>query len=184
MVKKNSLHKEELRIVEALLFSSSEPLTQKRIDLCFDNNAPLLSEVIPELIEGYNGETHSFTIEKVAGGYRLITKSKYEPWVKRLHNRAGKTKLSPAALEVLAVIAYKAPITRVEIESIRGVNSGGVIKTLIEKNLLRIKGRAKGPGRALLYTVTDTFLISFGLDQLSDLPKLREISDLEKELLP
>jgi pseudouridine synthase len=92
--------------------------------------------------------------------------------------RAGKTPLSQAALESLAVIAYKGPATRAEIESIRGVGCAGVIKTLLDKKLVRISGRAKGPGRPLLYAVTDAFLLSFGLNSTADLPKLKEISEL------
>lgn len=178
---KNSYRKEELRIIEALLFSSPEVLTQSKVDLCFDNGAPQLDQAIPEIQKQYEREERSFTIDKVAGGYRLVTRPEYEPWIRRLHSRVGKISLSRAALEALAVIAYKGPVSRTGIESIRGVNSGSVIKTLLEKKLIRIKGRAEGPGRPLLYTITESFLVFFGLNRLSDLPKLREISELVSE---
>jgi len=178
---RNSLKKEELRIIEALLFSSPDVLTQSKIDLCFDQEAPRLDQTVQKIQKEYDKEERSFTIEKVAGGYRLVTRSEYEPWIRRLYSRAGKLSLSRAALEALAVIAYKGPVTRLEIESIRGVNSGGVLKTLLEKKLIKIKGRAEGPGRPLLYVVTKDFLVSFGLNTLSDLPKPSEISELGSE---
>lgn len=172
------LKREELQIIEALLLSSSDILTQAKVDLCFDNDAPRLDQAISKLQEEYDTQQRSFTVERIAGGYRLVTRPEYESWIRRLHTRWGKTSLSRAALEVLSVIAYKQPVSRAEIESIRGVDSTSVIKTLLEKKLITIKGRADGPGRPLLYSVTETFLVSFGLDSLSDLPKLREISEL------
>ena len=178
---KNSLKKEELNIVEALLASSSDVLTQSKVDLCFDHEAPRLDQVAKEIQKKYDKEERAFTIEKVAGGYRFITRPEYEPWIRRLHSRAGRISLSRAALETVAIVAYKGPVTRMEVESIRGVNSGGVIRTLLEKKLIRIKGRVEGPGRPLLYVVTNDFLISFGLNTLSDLPKPREISELISE---
>lgn len=173
---------EESRIVEALLFSSPEVLTQSKVDVCFDGGAaPSLKEIVPKLRGEYDEGGRSFTIEEVAGGYRLVSRSEYEPWIRRLYTRAGKVPLSRAALETLAVAAYKGSVSRAEIESIRGVNSAGVLQTLMEKKLMKIHGRGKGPGRPLLYKVTDAFMISFGLDKLSDLPKLRELSDLMSE---
>lgn len=136
---------------------------------------------MPKLRGEYDEGGRSFTIEEVAGGYRLVSRSEYEPWIRRLYTRAGKVPLSRAALETLAVAAYKGSVSRAEIESIRGVNSAGVLQTLMEKKLMKIHGRGKGPGRPLLYKVTDAFMISFGLDKLSDLPKLRELSDLMSE---
>ncbi|MFQ6673205.1 MAG: SMC-Scp complex subunit ScpB [Fidelibacterota bacterium] len=178
---KNSVKREEERIVEVLLFSTEEVLTQAKVDLCFDNGSPSLDRVIPQLQELYDRQERPFTIERVAGGYRLVTRPEYEPWISRLRTRAASASVSRAALEAMAVTAYKGPVSRAEIESIRGVNSGSVIKTLLEKDLIKIKGRAPGPGRPLIYSVTDTFLATFGLDSLSDLPKLREISELMSE---
>jgi len=179
---KNQVKEEETRIIEALLFSSSEALTQSKVDVCFDEGAsPTLEEIVPRLRAEYDNGARSFTIQKVAGGYRLVSRAEYEPWIRRLYTRAGKVPLSRAALETMAVVAYKGPASRAEIESIRGVNSAGVLRTLMEKQLVKICGRGKGPGRPLLYRVTDAFMIAFGLDKLSDLPKLRELSELMSE---
>ena len=179
---KKPVKEEEARIVEALLFSSPDVLTQSKVDVCFDGGvAPSLEEIVPKLRAEYDEGARSFTVERVAGGYRLVSRSEDEPWIRRLYTRAGKVPLSRAALETLAVVAYKSSVSRAEIESIRGVNSAGVLQTLMEKKLVKIHGRGKGPGRPLLYKVTDAFMVSFGLDKLSDLPKLRELSELMSE---
>lgn len=179
---KKPVKEEEARIVEALLFSSPDVLTQSKVDVCFDGGvAPSLEEIVPKLRAEYDEGARSFTVERVAGGYRLVSRSEYEPWIRRLYTLAGKVPLSRAALETLAVVAYKSSVSRAEIESIRGVNSAGVLQTLMEKKLVKIHGRGKGPGRPLLYKVTDAFMVSFGLDKLSDLPKLRELSELMSE---
>jgi len=116
----------------------------------------------------------------VAGGYQLLTHPEYELWVRRLLNKSGRLVLSQAALEALSIIAYKQPISRVEVEAIRGVDCSGVIKNLLGKKLIRIKGRAQGPGRPLLYGTTDKFLEAFGLGKLSDMPRLAEIKELDE----
>ena len=173
---------EELQIIEALLLASEDILTQSKLNVCFDgDSAPKLAEGIQLLRKEYEKTGRAFSIEKVAGGYRLSTLPQFAPWIRRLFTRFGKTPLSQAALESLAVIAYKGPITRTGIESIRGVGCAGVVKTLLDKKLVRIAGRAKGPGRPLLYAVTEAFLLSFGLDSTSDLPKLKEIAELISE---
>mgnify|MGYP001311249789 CR=1 FL=1 len=181
---KNSINDEDVRIIEAMLFSSPDPLTQKKVDLCYDENPPSLKKIIDELEKEYSKDSSSVFIQLVAGGYRLVTKPEYHHWVKRLFTRVKKSPLSHAALEALSIIAYKGPINRSELESIRGVNSGSVVKTLLDRNLIKISGRGKGPGKPLLYTVTDKFLISFGLNKVSDLPKIKEISELIKEHQP
>lgn len=181
----SALEKENIRIVEALLFCTQDSLTQTQVDACFDNdNAPSLNEVVKLLNEEYEQTERSFVIEKAAGGWRLVTRQEYEMWVRRLLTRTGIPTLSQAALETLAVIAYKGPASRADVESIRGVSCGSVLKSLLEKNLIKIKGREKSPGRPLIYAVTDNFLTSFGLSALSDLPKLREMSELTAELEP
>ena len=122
----------------------------------------------------------------VAGGYQIRTRSEYDFFVRRLIAKTGQFYLSQAALETLSIIAYKQPISRLNIESIRGVDCAGVIKTLLKKSLIKISGRDDSPGRPLIYKTTDTFLKSFGLNKLSDLPKLKEINELienEPELL-
>ncbi|MBH30774.1 MAG: SMC-Scp complex subunit ScpB [Candidatus Marinimicrobia bacterium] len=173
---------EELQIIEALLLASEDILTQSKLNVCFDgDSAPSLTEGAHLLQVEYEKTGRAFTIEKAAGGYRLSTLPQFAPWIRRMLTRAGKTPLSQAALESLAVVAYKGPATRAELENIRGVSCAGVIKTLLDKKLVRISGRAKGPGRPLLYAVTDAFLLSFGLDSTADLPKLKEISELIAE---
>ena len=169
---------EQLRILEALLFASPEPLNQSRINSVFEDDPPKLAELVKKLKEKYEKEKHGFEIRKVAGGYQFATCSEYSPWVRRLIQNQSKLKLSAAALESLAIVAYKQPLSRFEIESIRGVDCSGVLKTLLSRQLLKIAGRAEGPGRPLLYGTTREFLKHFGLDRISDLPRLREITEL------
>ena len=175
---------EDLFIIEALLFASPHPLTQKHLNQIFDNNPPSLNSVIEELRKKYNRENHAFEIQSIAGGYQLNSHSEYDIWIRRLLNKTGKLYLSTAALESLAIIAYKQPVNRFEIESIRGVDCSGVLKTLLNKNLICIKGRDEGPGRPLLYGTTDDFLEAFGLGKISEIPKLKEIVELTQEEEP
>ena len=176
---------EELFIIEALLFASPHPLTQKHVNQIFENDPPRLNSVIDILRKKYNRENHAFAIQTIAGGYQLNSRPEYDIWIRRLLNKIGKLYLSTAALESLAIIAYKQPVNRFEIESIRGVDCSGVLKTLLNKNLICIKGRDKGPGRPLLYGTTDDFLEAFGLGKISEIPKLKEIVELtENEELP
>ncbi|MBC8174419.1 MAG: SMC-Scp complex subunit ScpB [Candidatus Marinimicrobia bacterium] len=181
---KEAFQQEEIQIVEALLFSSLEPLRQSKVDICFNGDAPKLQEVISLINKRYERNGNPFFVEKVARGYRLVTRPEFDPWIRRLHTRMGRTSLTRASLEVLSIIAYKGPVSRMEIESIRGVQSGSSVKTLLEKDLIKIKCRSDGPGRPLLYSVTDAFLVSFGLETLSDLPKIRDISELTSEHTP
>ena len=169
---------EDIQIVEALLFASPEPLTQTRINLIFENDPPKLDEAVKELNRHYEKANRSFKIQGIAGGFQLTTLPEFDIWIKRMLDKSGKLALSTAALETLAIIAYKQPISRFNVESIRGVDCSGVIKTLLSKGLVRIKGRDEGPGRPLLYATTDKFLENFGVNRISDLPKLKEIADL------
>ena len=176
---------EELFIIEALLFASPHPLTQKHVNQIFENDPPRLNSIIDILRKKYNRENHAFAIQTIAGGYQLNSRPEYDIWIRRLLNKTGKLYLSTAALESLAIIAYKQPVNRFEIESIRGVDCSGVLKTLLNKNLICIKGRDEGPGRPLLYGTTDDFLEAFGLGKISEIPKLKEIVELteNEELL-
>ena len=169
---------EQLHILEALLFASSEPLTQTRVNLVFLDDPPQLNDLIPELQDKFSKENRPLEIQKIAGGYQIITRSEYETWVRRLLNKSGRLSLSQAALETLAIIAYKQPVNRFDIEAIRGVDCSGVLKTILERNLIKIKGRDEGPGRPLLYATTDIFLEYFGLNRIADMPKLKEIVEL------
>ena len=165
-------------IIEALLFASPTPLNQSQLNQVFDNSIPNLKETIDRLNHFYSNHNRSYLIEPVAGGYQLVTKSNYDIWIRRLIGKSNKLTLSAAALDSLAIIAYKQPIGRYDIEAIRGVDSSGVVKTLLSKNLIKIKGRGAGPGRPLLYSTTKIFLEYFGINHLSDMPKLKEVSEL------
>ena len=173
------MRESEIRnIVEALLFAAREPLTQKQINNVFEPETPKLKEIVSLLNEQYVLNGNSFLINKVAGGYQIVSRVEYKPYISKLLKKSNRLKLSMAAMDSLAIIAYKQPISRYEIEAIRGVDSSGVLKTLLNHELIRIKGRDVGPGRALLYKTTNIFLEHFGLNSLSDMPKLKEISEL------
>lgn len=177
--------KEINQIVEALLFASPEPLTQVQLNSIFETdlvNSELtnLENIIEDLQGKYNKNDNAFTIVKVAGGFQLVSRSEYAVFVRRLLKKSGRLMLTNASLETLAIVAYRQPVNRFEIESIRGVDSSGVLKTLLSKNLIKIKGRDSGPGRPLLYNTTEKYLEFFGLSNLSEMPKLSELTDLEK----
>ena len=166
------------KIIEALLFASPEPLTQAKVNAVFNPETPNLKNIIKDLNKQYNEEDHAFEIINIAGGFQLVSKKEYEIYLRRMLKKTGRISLSVASMDCLAIIAYKQPISRYEIEAIRGVDSSGVLKTLLNKSLIKIKGRDSGPGRPLLYKTTDVFMEYFGINRLSDLPKLKEISEL------
>ena len=166
------------KIIEALLFASPEPLTQAKVNGIFNPDTPNLKEVVLKLNEQYVHDDHAFEINEVAGGYQLVSRQEYEHFIRKMLSKSGRISLSSAALDSLAIIAYKPPICRYEVEAIRGVDSSGVLKTLLNRNLIKIKGRDSGPGRPLLYQTTNKFLEHFGLNRLSDMPKLKEITEL------
>lgn len=176
-------------VIEALIFASDEVITAgeiinaiRKID---GEDIEITSEdvetCIDSLNEKYKQTEASFKIIKIAGGYSFSTKPDYAKYLGYLSTEKSKRRLSQAALETLAIIAYKQPITKPEIESIRGVNSDYMINTLLEKNLITIKGRAETIGRPLLYNTTDEFLKYFGLNKISDLPKPREIEEIMQD---
>lgn len=181
--------KEVNQIIEALLFASSEPLTQAQVNAIFepdlvDPESLNLENIVEELQSKYMENNNAFNIVKVAGGYQLVSSPEYEIFIRRLLKKSGRLALTKASLEALAIVAYRQPVNRYEIESIRGVDSSGVLKTLLSKNLIKIKGRDEGPGRPLLYSTTDKYLEYFGLSDISDMPKISEISDLDKSENP
>ena len=168
-------------IIEALLFVSDKPITLGQMKDALDtSDTSLIKEAIKELKQEYE-QNHSFRIREVAGGYQLVTDPEYAPWLRKLFQSGRKERLSRPALETLAIIAYKQPITRAEIEGIRGVDVDGVIKTLLEKGLIRIAGRKKTVGRPILYATTRKFLEYFGLNSLDELPPLEELVRMEAE---
>ena len=170
--------KEIHSIIEALLFASPDPLTQKKINSIFPSLKPNLFKVISTLNNNYRENKNAFEIREVANGYQLVAKKKYNEYIRQMSKKSGNVNLSPAALDSLAIIAYRQPVSRYDIEAIRGVDSSGVLKTLLNHQLISIKGRSRGPGRALLYKTTKIFMEFFGLKSISELPKLKEISDL------
>ena len=169
-------------LIEALIFASDQPLSTARIATLIDDVPRAdITAALRELVAEYNSQSRGIYIEEVAGGWQIRTKPEYAPWIRRLF-KLGPQKISRAALEVLSIVAYKQPITRAEIENIRGVDCAGVIKTLLEKNLIRIAGRKDAPGRPAMYGTTKEFLEVFGLKELSALPTLKEIEELEKTI--
>jgi segregation and condensation protein B len=170
--------KESDLIIEALLFANAAPINQTKLNQVFDSPVPSLNNAIKRLNEFYIENERPYYINSIAGGYQLITNPNYDIWIRRLLGKSNKLTLSTAALDTLAIIAYKQPIGRYDIEAIRGVDSSGVVKTLLTRNLIMIKGRGTGPGRPLLYSTTKSFLEHFGLNRLSDMPKLKEVSEL------
>lgn len=157
------------------MFVSNDPLTVKKIKEITGLEKNRIKNIINELISNYKGDNRPFKIYEIAGGYKLGTKPGYSIWIKKILENIKKHQISKAALETLAIIAYNQPITRLEIEKIRGVNCSGVLFNLLKHKFIRISGRKKVPGNPLIYKITDTFLIHFGLKKLSDLPKLTEI---------
>ena len=170
---------EKAPLIEALLFACDEPLTIAAIRKVADDLSPAeLKEIMDGLRTEYDEGSRGISLLEVAGGYVLVTRETWAPWVEKLMKGKRKVRLSRAALETVAVVAYKQAITRGEIERIRGVDAGGVLATLLERDLIMIKGRDSGPGKPLLYGTTQEFLNYFGLNKVSDLPRLDEISAL------
>ena len=170
--------KESDQIIEAILFANPNPLSQTMLNQVFDKPVPSIKEAVNRLNLFYKKYEKPYLINSLAGGFQLVTNPDYDIWIRRLLGKSNNLTLSTAALDTLAIVAYKQPIGRYDIEAIRGVDSSGVIKTLLTRNLIIIKGRGDGPGRPLLYSTTKSFLEYFGLNRLSDMPKLKEVSEL------
>jgi segregation and condensation protein B len=162
----------DLGVLEALLFGTHHPLTSDRIkELMSLKTSKHVRRSVQSLNAQYEQSGRTFRVEQVAGGYQLLSLPEYGDYLKKLHQKEIDTKLTKAALETLAIIAYKQPILRAEVESIRGVACGETIRSLMEKHLVRIAGRAEEPGRPILYGTTKRFLELFGLNSLKDLPQ-------------
>jgi len=162
-------------VVEAVLFASDEPLTAERLANIAESRVKQIRQHVKSLNEKYQANKNAFRIEQVAGGYQMMTLSPYKHWLKKLLRARSDSKLSPAALETLAIIAYKQPVIRADIEAIRGVAVGEIIRGLMYKGLVKIVGRAEVLGRPMLYGTTKKFLEIFGLNTLKDLPKVEEL---------
>ncbi|HET7692279.1 MAG TPA: SMC-Scp complex subunit ScpB [Gemmatimonadota bacterium] len=167
------------QILEALLFAAEEPLPARRIAAMIEEAAPeSIADLVRDLNADYLREDRAFHVQEVAGGYRLVTRPEFASWVADLRASDASPRLSQAALETLSIVAYKQPVTRAELESIRGVTVEGVLKTLVDRELVRITGREEGMGRPLLYGTTDHFLEYFGLPSLDALPRPDELEIL------
>lgn len=166
------------KVLEALLFVSEKPLSLKELKaLVKEDYADIdnIENILNELKTEYENMDKPYEIKFVANGWTFATKADYSPWIKKLLKEKSVLKLSPSALETLAIIAYKQPITRAEIDEIRGVESSGVIDTLLERKLIKIVGRKEALGRPLLYGTTQDFLKHFGLAHLSELPLIEDM---------
>ena len=180
------MNKDELKpIVDSLIFASDSPLTIQRMKQIIEevSKEQLSNKDIKEIIEAINNDNrHSqrgFYLQEVAGGYQYRTRPNYAAWVKKL-TKAKPFRLTQSTLETLAIIAYKQPVIRAEIEKVRGVDSGGIIKNLLEKGQIKILGRKNIPGRPFLFGTTKRFLEVFGLEKLSDMPTLKEFENLDE----
>jgi segregation and condensation protein B len=161
-----------LGALEALLLTTHHPLTAGRIAEVLDlPSTKPIRRAIKELNETYGSTNRSFRIEQVAGGYQILTLPEFGDLLKKFHQKEVDAKLTKAAIETLAIIAYKQPILRADVESIRGVACGETIRSLMEKHLVKIAGRAEEPGRPILYGTTKRFLELFGLNSVKDLPQ-------------
>ncbi len=175
-------------LIEALIFAAREPLSIAQLRTIYNGegrqnqsqqlDAETIRSIVNELNKEYEQADRPYRIITIAGGFQFATRSEYADWLGRLHKEQGRKKLSQSGIETLAIIAYKQPITKAEIEKIRGVNCDYVLKTLLEKELITVTGRAEAVGRPLLYGTTREFLKHFGLNDITDLPRPREIEEI------
>lgn len=163
------------RVVEALLFSVAEPLTAQRIGEAAGSSPRRVKSAVDRLRRDYALTNRAFGILEIAGGFRLYSKPEFADYVARLDKVRAPERLSPAALETLAIVAYRQPIVRADIDAIRGVNSSALLKTLMERKLIRAVGRSERPGRPLEYGTTKRFLDHFGLGSVKDLPRVEDL---------
>ena len=169
-------------IIEAILMSAADPVTPGRLThLLTDYNGRGIRELIDSLNAQYEDGGHGVEVAEVAGGFQLASRQEFGPWLRKYHKTSNQIRLSQAGLEALAIVAFKQPVTRIEIDQIRGVNSGGVLHTLMEVDMVRIVGRSEGIGKPMLFGTTREFLIHFGLKGLSELPKPKELDELLAE---
>ena len=172
---------EKRRIVEALILSSSEPISAAKIaEIIPYCDAGQAKDLVNELNTEYVEQDRSFEIWEVAGGFQIRTRAEFSGYLQKLQKERA-LRLSQAALETMAIIAYRQPVTRAEIEDVRGVDAGATVKSLLDRQLIRIAGQREVPGRPMLYGTTRRFLEVFGLERLKDLPTLRELDELARE---
>jgi segregation and condensation protein B len=166
----------KLARLEAALMLADEPLTARRLaEVAALADAAEARKFVEKLRELYDADGTAFQVEELAGGYQLLTRPAFHPWLLRLRRTGHDLRLTPAALETLAVIAYKQPITRAEVDAVRGVQCGEIVRLLMEKGLVRHAGRHDSLGRPQLYGTTKKFLQAFGLNALKDLPEVESL---------
>lgn len=174
--------KEALKpIIEAMLFVSGEPLTLRDIAINLEETPKYLEEILADLMMDYEVSNRGIKLILINGGYQLVTKQEYSDYIQKLLKKNKRQSLSQASLESLAIVAYKQPITRIDIDEIRGVKSDSAIQRLIEKDLIKEIGRLEVPGRPILYGTSENFLRQFGLQDLKELPSL-DLFAIEPEL--
>ena len=164
-------------IVEVILFVSNKSIKQEDIEKVY-NHPFELREIVKQLNDEYKKNKKGYSIANIANGYRMQTESEYHSYISKLNSITKKISLSNSALEALAIVTYKQPISKIEIDNLRGINSSSVIKTLLKNDLITIKGREKQFGRSVLYGTTINFLQVFGLSDISDLPSESEIDNI------
>jgi len=164
------------RLLEAILFASDKPVPAATLAQILSNSPEeSVRDALAEMSREYEETGRSFQLKEIGGGHMLFTHPAYEPWVRKLFRGRLTLRLSRSALETVAIVAYRQPVTKQEIETIRGVNADGVLNTLLDRKLIRVMGRKEGMGRALLYGTTNEFLMYMGINDLSDLPQLEEM---------
>jgi segregation and condensation protein B len=168
-------------IIESILFSNERPVELSELSQVLTIDKKTAEIYCEELLNDYSQQSCGIVIVKIAGGYQMCSHPDNESWLKKMYQQRGKQKLSAAALETLAIIAYKQPITRMEIESIRGVAADAVVKNLLEYGLIVTEGRKEVPGRPFLHVTTKKFLEYFGMNALSDLPPLEDFAQLAQQ---
>jgi segregation and condensation protein B len=175
-----TMSQSELRsAIEAILFVSGEPVRiEDLIEAFGDEGREAVELQLQELSKRYQEFEGGFYLEQTAGGYRLATRPEFDPFLRKYFSKKGEGRLSMAALETMSIIAYRQPVTAPEISEIRGVNTSGVIRTLLERKMIRIAGRKNVVGSPFLYRTTKEFLVHFGLNTLQDLPRLEEFAEL------
>jgi segregation and condensation protein B len=171
-----------LAVVEAVLFAADEPVSPRRLAAAAGLSSAMdARQIVQQLRNLYRADGSAFIVEELAGGYQLLTRAEFHPWLARLRRHAPDLKISGAARETLTIIAYRQPITRADLEGIRGVQSGEMIRQLIERGLVRIAGRDESLGRPVLYGTTKKFLQLYGLNSVRDLPRAAELTGPAKK---
>jgi segregation and condensation protein B len=169
--------------IEALIFASESSIRAEEITLCLqitlerDLTSAEIEESLKSIKNRYDAQSSALELVKIAGGYQFLTRKEMAPIIQQLHIQKSKKKLSQAAVETLSIIAYKQPITKLEVEQIRGVNCDYTIQKLLERDLISISGKADGPGRPILYQLSTYFLDYFGINSVLDLPQLKDFAE-------